>query len=180
MAKPLIVENDGQLTSFDVSLLERRKLYGSRKRVALDPQGRVCSRASLTDNGALILVSGSTGQGYFTEGGGWIERRQMVPINDLGQVTEMRPSTLGVPQKVEGPVEPKMILDLDVQSVYSLKLLDDQLGLKASLDSVKFSDVHSIIHLVEVETAYLVANSLGYFAIVGQSVEAEWCSQDQR
>ena len=50
--------------------------------------------------------------------------------------------------KVEGPVEPKMILDLDVQSVYSLKLLDDQLGLKASLDPVKFSDVHSIIHLV--------------------------------
>ena len=38
MAKPLIVENDGQLTSFDVSLLERRKLYGSRKRVALDPK----------------------------------------------------------------------------------------------------------------------------------------------
>ena len=38
MAKPLIVEKNGQLTSFDVSLLERRKLYGSRKRVALDPK----------------------------------------------------------------------------------------------------------------------------------------------
>ena len=48
-------------------------------------------------------MSGSTGQGYFTEGGEWIERRQMVPINDQGQVTEMRPSTLGVPQNVEGP-----------------------------------------------------------------------------
>ena len=34
MAKPLIIEKDGQLTSFDVLLLERRKLYGSRKRVA--------------------------------------------------------------------------------------------------------------------------------------------------
>ena len=180
MAKPLIVEKNGQLTSFDVSLLERRKLYGSRKRVALDPQGRVCRRASLTDNGALILVSGSTGQGYFTEGGEWIERRQMVPINDQGQVTEMRPSTLGVPQKVEGPVEPKMILELDVQSVYSLKLLDDQLGLKASLDSGEiFRCPFNYSSGVEVETAYLVANSLGYFAIVGQSVEAEWCSQDQ-
>ena len=46
MAKPLIIEKDGQSTSFDVSLLERRKLYGSRKRVALNPKGRFCTRAS--------------------------------------------------------------------------------------------------------------------------------------
>jgi hypothetical protein len=57
MAKPLIIEENGQSTFFDVSLLERRKLYGSRKRVALDAQGRVCSRASLTGDGALVLVS---------------------------------------------------------------------------------------------------------------------------
>ena len=60
------------------------------------------------------------------------------------------------------------------------KLLDDQLGLKASLDSDEiFRCPFNYSSGVEVETAYLVANSLGYFAIVGQAVEAEWCSQDQ-
>jgi len=180
MAKPLIIEKDGQSTSFDVSLLERRKLYGSRKRVALDSQGRVCSRASLTGDGALVLVSGSTGQGYFTETGAWVERRQMVPINDQGQVTELHPSTLGVPQKVEGPVEALDILKLDVQSIYSITMLDDELGLKPRLDAGEiFRCPFNYSSGVEVETAFLVANPSGYFAIVGHPVEAEWCAQDQ-
>lgn len=180
MAKPLIIEKDGQSTSFDVSLLERRKLYGSRKRVALDSQGRVCSRASLTGDGALVLVSGSTGQGYFTETGAWVERRQMVPINDQGQVTELHPSTLGVPQKVEGPVEALDILKLDVQSIYSLTMLDDELGLKPRLDAGEiFRCPFNYSSGVEVETAFVVANPSGYFAIVGHPVEAEWCAQDQ-
>ena len=180
MAKPLIIEENGQSTFFDVSLLERRKLYGSRKRVALDAQGRVCSRASLTGDGALVLVSGNTGQGYFTETGAWVERRQMVPINDQGQVTELHPSTLGVPQKVEGPVEALDILKLDVQSIYSLTMLDDELGLKLKLDAGEiFRCPFNYSSGVEVETAYLVANSSGYFAIVGHPVEAEWCSHDQ-
>ena len=180
MAKPLIIEENGQSTFFDVSLLERRKLYGSRKRVALDAQGRVCSRASLTGDGALVLVSGNTGQGYFTETGAWVERRQMVPINDQGQVTELHPSTLGVPQKVEGPVEALDILKLDVQSIYSLTMLDDELGLKLKLDVGEiFRCPFNYSSGVEVEMAYLVANSSGYFAIVGHPVEAEWCSHDQ-
>jgi hypothetical protein len=180
MAKPLIIEKDGRSTSFNVSLLERRKLYGSRKRVALDPHGRVCNRASLTGDGALVLVSGSMGQGYFTETGAWVERRQMVPINDQGQVTELHSSTLGVPQKVEGPVEALDILKLDVQSIYSLTMLDDELGLKPRLDAGEiFRCPFNYSSGVEVETAFLVANPSGYFAIVGHPVEAEWCAQDQ-
>ena len=180
MAKPLIIEKDGQSTSFDVSLLERSKLYGSRKRVALDSQGRVCSRASLTADGAQVLASGSTGQGYFTENGEWVERRQMVPINDQGQVTELHPSTLGLPQKVEGPVEALDILKLDVQSIYLLTMLDDKLGLKPRLEAGEiFKCPFNYSSGVEVETAFLVANASGYFAIVGHPVEAEWCAQDQ-
>jgi hypothetical protein len=180
MVKPLIIQKDNQTTLFDVSLLDRRKLYGSRKRVALDTQARVCRRASLTGDGALVLVSGSTGQGYFTETGAWVERRQMVPINDWGQVTELHPSTLGIPQKVEGPIEAIDILNLDVQSIYSLTMLDDELGLKPRLDNgVIFKCPFNYSSGVEVETAYLVANSSGYFAIVGHPVEAEWCAHDQ-
>lgn len=180
MAKPLILEKDGQTTSFDVSLLERRKLYVSRKRVALDSQGRVCNRASLTGDGALVLVSGSTGQGYFTEAGTWVERRQMMPVNDQGQATEMQPSTLGVPQKVEGPVKALDILTLDVQSIYSITVLEDQMNLKLRLDAGEiFTCPFNFSSGVEVETAYLVANSTGYFAIVGHPVEAEWCAQEQ-
>ncbi len=180
MAKPLIVEKDGQTTSLDVSLLERHKLYGSRKRVALDRQDRICSRASLAMGGELVLVSGNTGQGYFTETGAWIDRRDMVPITGQGQITELEPSTLGMPQIIEGPIEASELLKLDVQSIYTLKFLDDQMSLKPRLDANEiFSCPFNYSSGVELETAYLVANDSGYFAIVGQPVEAEWCVQDR-
>lgn len=180
MAKPLIVERDDKLASFEVSLLERKKLYGSRKRVALDDNGHVCTRATLIKDGELLLVSGCIGQGYFTDAGTWVERRQMVPVGADGQVAEMNPSTLGVPQKVEGPVDALDILKLDVQSIYSLTMLDDELGLKPRLDAGEiFRCPFNYSSGVEVETAFLVANPSGYFAIVGHPVEAEWCAQDQ-
>ena len=67
MAKPLVVERDDKLASFEVSLLERKKLYGFRKRVALDDNGHVCTRATLIKDGELLLVSGCTGR-RFTAG----------------------------------------------------------------------------------------------------------------
>lgn len=180
MAKPLVVEGDEKLASFEVSLLERKKLYGSRTRVAVDDNGRVCTRATLINDGELLLVSGCTGQGYFTDAGVWVERRQMVPLGADGQITEMHPSTLGVPQKINGPVEALEVLQLHVQSVYSLNLLEDECGLTPRLDAGEiFKCPFNYSSGVEVETAFLVANESGYFAIVGHPVEAEWCAQNQ-
>ena len=180
MAKPLVVERDDKLASFEVSLLERKKLYGSRKRVALDDNGHVCTRATLIKDGELLLVSGCTGQGYFTDAGAWVERRQMVPLGADGQVTEMHPSTLGVPQKINGPVEALEVLELHVQSVYSLNIINDEWGLRPKLDAGEiFKCPFNYSSGVEVETAFLVANASGYFAIVGHPVEAEWCAQDK-
>ncbi|MDA9900012.1 hypothetical protein N9D97_04950 [Planktomarina temperata] len=180
MAKPLVVERDEKLASFEVSLLERKKLYGSRTRVAVDDNGRVCTRATLINDGELLLVSGCTGQGYFTDAGVWVERRQMVPLGADGQITEMHPSTLGVPQKITGPVEALEVLQLHVQSVYSLNFLKDECGLKPKLDAGEiFKCQFNYSSGVEVETAFLLANTSGYFAIVGHQFEAEWCAQDQ-
>ena len=180
MPKPLVVERDEKLASFEVSLLERKKLYGSRTRVAVDDNGRVCTRATLINDGELLLVSGCTGQGYFTDAGVWVERRQMVPLGADGQITEMHPSTLGVPQKITGPVEALEVLQLHVQSVYSLNFLEDECGLKPKLDAGEiFKCPFNYSSGVEVETAFLVANASGYFAIVGHPVEAEWCAQNQ-
>lgn len=180
MAKPLVVERDEKLASFEVSLLERKKLYGSRTRVAVDDNGRVCTRATLINDGELLLVSGCTGQGYFTDAGVWVERRQMVPLGADGQITEMHPSTLGVPQKITGPVEALEVLQLHVQSVYSLNFLKDECGLKPQLDAGEiFKCPFNYSSGVEVETAFLLANTSGYFAIVGHQFEAEWCAQDQ-
>ncbi|MDC1528783.1 hypothetical protein N8600_06990 [Gammaproteobacteria bacterium] len=66
MAKPLVVSVDGTEASFQISRIDRSKIYGSRKRAATDGQGNLCARASLLADGSELLLPGMTAQGYFT------------------------------------------------------------------------------------------------------------------
>ena len=104
MAKPLMVTFESVTSSFDVSLLDRSRIYGSRRRVALDSEGQICTRAALTADGGLLLTQGTTAQGYFTPSGKWVPRSAMTGIDSSGQSVSVQPSTLGVPQAAEGPV----------------------------------------------------------------------------
>ncbi len=63
MAKAIVVEHEGAVSSFAFNKIDRSRLYGRRRRVALDPAARPCTRAALTDDGALLLRSGMTAQG---------------------------------------------------------------------------------------------------------------------
>ena len=73
MAKPLVVSFGGVTASFAVTLVDRSKIYGSRKRVAIDAQGRDCTRAALSSDGATrLLVTAYIGIGnkLFARGSG--------------------------------------------------------------------------------------------------------------
>jgi hypothetical protein len=65
MAKSIVVDRGGAVSSFDFTKVSRSKLYGRRRRMALDPSGRACTRASLTADGSLLILAGMTAQGYF-------------------------------------------------------------------------------------------------------------------
>jgi len=180
MAKPLVVKQTEVMSSFDITLLERSKIYGSRKRVNLDAQGRDCARAALTIDGASLLGSGMTGQGYFTDAGNWVSRSSMVGIDVNGKVVEPKASTLGIAQDLEGPVDVAQVLDLVIQSVYHLEPQPDASALVERLKAGEvFRCVFNFSAGHELETAYLVGNPEGIFAIVGQHVEASWVEEGQ-
>jgi hypothetical protein len=77
MAKGLIIRVVGNFlpssSSFKLEKLERAKLYGVRRRLALSEQGRTCSRAALTDDGQVLLRSGMMARGWFDSDGRQIE-----------------------------------------------------------------------------------------------------------
>ena len=72
MAKAVIVKHAGETISFAPTKVDRAKIYGARKRIAVDAAGRDCTRASLTADGSQLLVSGMTAQAYFTGEGRWV------------------------------------------------------------------------------------------------------------
>ncbi|MBU3617261.1 hypothetical protein [Polynucleobacter sp. JS-Polo-80-F4] len=175
MAKPIIVSMLGKDYSFAPTKVDRSKIYGSKKRVALDPQGRFCTRAALSSDGAHLVLTGMSAQGYFRTNGVMVGRQEMVGLDLNGKVVEPIPSTLGVSQALEGPVSGSEILGLDVESLYYLDPLESGSDLLTKLQAgeiYKFSINYT--SGLELETAYLVSNDEGCFAIVGKPALLNW------
>ena len=178
MAKPVILTSGNKQYSFDVTRIDRAKLYGVRKRLPLDANGQLCTKASLTLDGENLLSSGMTAQGYFNSEGLPISRQEMVGLDAQGEMVEKIPSTLGFPQKMEGPVNASEVLDLDVESFFCLEPIEVETSFLAELRSgavYKFCFNYSAG--LEMESAYLVANDDGFFAIVGSTASGEWVEE---
>lgn len=124
MAKLVIIRNIDETISFTPTKVERARIYGSRKRVAVDANGATCTKAVITDDGAQLLASGMIAQAYFTREGRWVPRSEMVGLDAEGNTMDSRPSTLGVSQDLEGPIEPAEILGLKIESVFYLEPAD--------------------------------------------------------
>ena len=181
MAKSIVVEKNGIESSFGFKKIDRSKLYGRRQRIHLDPAGRACARASLTDDGSLILRQGMTAQGYFDETGRWIAQKELVGLDAEGQALEPRPSTLGRPVPLEGPIPARDFLSVRVYSVYALEpeQLDDALA-----SSLREGEIYRLPYNYrpgwDEGSAWLVASMEGdLFALVGRQVEHDWCGPHQ-
>ena len=181
MAKPLMVSLGTEAFSFNLSEIERADLYGSRKRLPTDGHGRTCLRAALTQDGSLLIASGMSGQGYFNAAGQFVPRGQLVGVDAQGAVVTNQPSTLGLAQELEGPVDPSTVLDIELLSVYLL--VPEQEG-GALLNRLKAGEIF-VCHFnyassLEVERAYLLANDQGFFALVGKPMTVGWVEEGAR
>jgi hypothetical protein len=105
----------------------------------------------------------------------------MVGIDAEGKILEMKPSTLGVEQKAHGPVDPSELLNLAVQSVYFLETDEDNTGMAERLkEGAVLKVAFNYAAGLGVETAYLVGNDAGCFAIVGTPVADQWVEEGQQ
>lgn len=174
MARSIIVTYQGNPSSFGYSKVSRTQLYAKRKRVPLDPAGQPCQRAELSDDGSMLIVSGMTGQGYFDEGNRWVPNDQMTGIAPDGKEAPLKPSTLDTAQPLT-EVEPEALLDCSTDAVYALDANELDPDLKKSLDEGKlFRFDFNMRADYNTETAFLVSNEQGIFAIIGNRLEIPW------
>lgn len=177
MARVISVALDGVESAFTFKAVERSALYGKRRRVALDRDGQPCGRASLLEDGSLLLRSGMTGQGYFLPDGRFVKQSDLEGFDASGVVLEKAPSTLGVAQPLEGPIDPSEVLDLRVETIYALDpdAVDD--GLMAKLTSGNlYRFAFNFRDDYRAETGILLSNENGVFALIGIPVSYSWSS----
>ena len=180
MVKAVIVKYGDETISFAPTRVDRAKIYGARKRIAVDAAGRVCTRAALTADGSQLLASGMTAQAYFTGEGRWVTRSEMVGLDVDGNKVDTKPSTLGVEQAVDGPVDPVEVLGLELKSVFFLEPEATSLKLLEQLKAGEvFRCLFNYASGLETETAYLVANDDGLFALVGKPIDEHWVEEGE-
>jgi len=178
MAKPVVLNFDGESASFIPTKIDRTKIYGARKRIAIDASGATCTKASLTADGALTIRSGMLAQGYFTPEGCMVQRSEMVVLDSDDKVLETKPSTLGTPQELTDPVEAAEVLDLQLQSIFFLAPETVPTKLSEDLKAGKiFRFPFNYSAGLETETAYLLANDEGIFALTGKPQNTVWVDE---
>jgi hypothetical protein len=173
VAKGILVSLNGKLSSFQLQKVERAKLYGVRRRLVLDEKGRTCSRAALTDDGQVLLRAGMTAQGWLDADGRQIEQKEIGAEGADGNPLDLVPSTLGVEQVLQGPIDPREILELSLTAVYRItpESLDDTLA-KSLVDGQFWRFPFNYRPDYRSEVGYLVQNADGIFALVGTPAPA--------
>jgi hypothetical protein len=175
MAKGLALSLDGKTSLFHLEKVERAKLYGVRRRLAVDDKGRTCSRASLTEDGQVLLRAGMTAQGWFDADGRQVEQKSIGAEDANGNLLELVPSTLGVEQSLEGPVDACEVLDLSLTAVYRItpEALDESLA-QSLADGQFWRFPFNYRPDYRSEIGYIVQNSEGIFAIIGTPAPAQY------
>ena len=179
MAKLIQIKFNGEEAQFSHKKVDRSKLYGSRKRIPLDPLGENCLRCELNDDGSTLIMTGMTSQGYFDNDINWIPNKELIGMDLSGKVLIKIPATLGVTQEAS-LCELEMLLDLAVDSIYQLEPEEVPKSIQTALESGKTlnfpfnyrEDYHA-------ESAYLILNEEGYFALIGNPVKPEWMELEQ-
>jgi hypothetical protein len=180
MAKPVLLRFKGSVSSFEPIKVDRSKVYGMKKRIAIDSKGRNCTRAALSADGSQLIKAGMIAQGYFTSDGFPISRSEMVGIDINGNTVELKPSTLGIEQDLHGPVDPIEVLEFKLQSLFWLNPIDTSDLLAAELNNGSVFKCHFNFSAgLELETAFILANPEGVFAIVGKTIEPKWVEESQ-
>ena len=159
----------GESTSrFTTRKLSRSTLYGRKRRVPVDAQGRECRAAALTRDGRFLLPSGSTATLYLDEHGDIVERDEL---------RSTRAGQDATPTGEPRAAEPAELLDHTVRQVYALEPVAVLEQLEALLAEA------GICRLDEGDEAgkarFLMKNDAGYFLLVGEHTGFEFVGPDQ-
>jgi DNA-binding XRE family transcriptional regulator len=162
-------------SSFSFSKVERKKLYVTRRRMALDAEGQTCGRAALTRDGRFLIRPGMTGQGYFTSAGYQVASKELVGLDDEGQALPKLKSTLGAAVELEGPLPATEVLDVKVATIYALEADGVDAALDAALDAGEvFRFPFRYRDGFDSDVGLLVRNDEGTFALIGRPAPPAW------
>ena len=170
----------GQPVRFAKTEVDRTRLYGLRKLIALDAQGRECPSALLTRDGRYVLLTGSTADIYVNECGDVVARRELVAVHDANAPLSTVPPTVNDPLEILGPLAACDLLDYAVIRVHSLQPVAVPAKLAQALGAGSVFRVPYRSRPGTTETpAFLLAGDAGAFLIQAEPHAFDFVGPEQ-
>jgi len=137
MAKTRLIEFEfaGATVTFNMTKVDRNKLYGYKVLDVLDEQGEPCELTTLADDGKTLIGKGGTGIGYLDADGNWSDKSQLKPVDLQGKPIEPVASSFSAPIPLVQEISIEDYLDHNIRLVYQLDLDQDNQPLIDKLKS---------------------------------------------
>jgi hypothetical protein len=124
VARTLAFSFDGQLFKCGLEKVDRAALYGTIDVETRDEKGSPCSVAVLAQDQRTLVPQGGTALGYLSPDGRWIERAELLAVNEQGNRINTVPSSFDAPIALETKTSVARFLDHSIRSSYLLATID--------------------------------------------------------
>ena len=178
MAREILLTLNKKKSSFEISKIDRKKLYGFKKRIFLDEKNKECSKANLEEETGIVFVNSDISSCYLDHKGNYIEKSNLEAINDNGKNVKKEDSTIGKEVNVNS-ITTEDALNLKVNSVYHLEPKEFDNDLKSKLDKGDlFSFPFNYYADFKLEDGIILKSEKEYFALIGRKTSCHWVGEN--
>ncbi len=178
MAREILLNLNKKKSTFEISKIDRKKLYGFKKRLFLDDKGEECSKANLEEETGIVFVNSDISSCYLDHKGNYIEKSDLEAINENGKKVKKEDSTIGKEVDLNS-ITTDDALNLKVNSVYHLEPKEFDKNLKLKLDNGEvFSFPFNYYADFKLEDGIILKSEKEYFALIGRKTSCHWVGEN--
>ena len=178
MARELILNLNKNKSTFGISKIDRKKLYGFKKRLFLDEKNKECTKANLEEETGIVFVNSDISSCYLDHKGNYIEKSDLEAINENGKKVKKEDSTIGKEVNLNS-ITTEDALNLKVNSVYHLEPKEFDKNLKSKLDKGEvFSFPFNYYADFKLEDGIILKSEKEYFALIGRKTSCHWVGEN--
>ena len=178
MAREILLNLNKKKSTFEISKIDRKKLYGFKKRMFLDEKNKECSKANLEEETGIVFVNSDISSCYLDHKGNYIEKSDLEAINENGKKVKKEDSTIGKEVDLNS-ITTEDALNLKVNSVYHLEPKEFDKNLKSKLDKGEvFTFPFNYYADFKLEDGIILKSEKEYFALIGRKTSCHWVGEN--
>lgn len=185
MARPLVLNLDGEEFSVSIKKIDRTSIYGSIEIEAFDEKGNPADLLVLAADGKTLLDVGGTALATLDEKGNSIERSTLKSVNLEGQELDTVESSFNKTNKLKKAVVEDYLSQV-VKSIYVIDAFDggeEKGDIRFLLDHLDTGQIYTFPFSyrggTEHDNAFLIGNGGDAFMIIGKEARFSFAKLNQ-